>query len=125
MSNNSETISFLQESGYIVRVSHERPLEGVSVVKDWQGDPIVVQGHFGAPILCNRNTLRSDYEKLQWRPNGGFTRVRIFKGEAILAESYAVCSELDNFSRRMGLTIALGRALKSMKAADAALDAVR
>lgn len=124
MSKNSEALRFLKEAGYEVEIVHERPLEGVSIARDWAGDPMIVRGHFGEPIMCNRYTRRADYELLKWRPNGGHTRVRIFKGDSLLVEGFAMCSELDNFNRHLGLTIALGRALKAMKANGVALDAV-
>lgn len=129
MSKNSDTISFLKEMGYKVQVVHERPLADRSVVYTVNGQPVEVAGEFGEKIACSRYFLRADPDGAQWRPNGGATYVRILKGEGeperVVAEGQSECSDLDNFNKRLGLTIALGRALKAMKAEGVDLDAVR
>lgn len=49
-------------------------------------------------------------------PRGGATIVKIVnEEERLLASSLAQCSEQDNYNRRIGATIALGRALKQLE----------
>lgn len=45
---------------------------------------------------------------------GGVTEVDIFKGENLLASGGAVCCLKDSFVRKIGLNIALGRALERL-----------
>lgn len=45
---------------------------------------------------------------------GGETRVQIGKDGEVVATGVAVCSERDTFSRKIGLTVAMGRALKEL-----------
>lgn len=47
---------------------------------------------------------------------GGMTLVDVVDGEGnVLAQGAAPCSKKDNYDRRKGRTIALGRALKALK----------
>lgn len=45
---------------------------------------------------------------------GGKTEVEIYKNGVLLGEGHAVCSLSDNFNRKIGLQIALGRAQEDL-----------
>jgi hypothetical protein len=49
-------------------------------------------------------------------PKGGVTEARILRGDEVLAEGKALCRPDENFNRKLGRNIALGRALKALKA---------
>ena len=61
-------------------------------------------------------------------PHGGKTHAEIcFMGDdagGIIYTGIARCSQRDNFSRRMGRTIALGRAVKSLRSEGFAVEIV-
>lgn len=48
-------------------------------------------------------------------PKGGMTHVGVYKGDELVAEATAECSVKDNYDKRLGTTIALGRALKELR----------
>ena len=81
------TIASLRRSGYKVRVLHTRNYKKVQ-------------------------KLDGVYEELS--ANGGLTRIEITtpSGENVYGE--AVCSEEDNWNRKLGNSIALGRALQKI-----------
>ena len=88
----AEKIKQLREKGVKIRVAHLRPLEGRSV-------------HSSA--LYPKHEL---WEGEKHNTRGGLTRV-VLDFEGIRVEGQAVCSMKDNFCKRLGLTIALNRAL--------------
>lgn len=45
---------------------------------------------------------------------GGYTSVNLYKNERTAAHGIAACSKKDNYNRKLGLTIALGRAVKKL-----------
>lgn len=94
-------IEQLQEQGYTVKVSHRRPtmLEEGLISRDYM-TRYKIKG------------LRELGYPAEFVPRGGATRVTILRGDETVAEGFARCSKRDNYSRRMGLQIALGRALK-------------
>ena len=51
-------------------------------------------------------------------PHGGTTIALLYRGDAEIpsARGFAFCNETDNFSKRIGRDIALGRALKDLAA---------
>lgn len=50
---------------------------------------------------------------------GGTTTVKLLNEAGdVLAEAEAVCSPLDNYNRKLGVTIALGRAQKKLRQAS-------
>lgn len=81
----------MEVNGKLVRVYHLRP-----------GEMVAVDGK----------------EELRFFPEtkGGTTRVELFDpdGEFPLAEGVARCSPRDNYNKRLGRTIALGRAIKML-----------
>jgi hypothetical protein len=79
------TVHELRKRGYKVKVNHTRRLE----IKSWQKDV--------------------------FSPRGGVTEVIISDNSgSILGAAAAQCSKKDNFNRKRGVRIALGRALKQM-----------
>lgn len=48
-------------------------------------------------------------------PRGGATFVRLIEGGEVVAEGEAWCSDKDNYNKRLGRTIAEGRARKRLK----------
>lgn len=49
------------------------------------------------------------------KPRSGTTRVTLERGGRVVATGVALCGPKDNFSRTLGVTIALGRAMKDVK----------
>ncbi len=47
-------------------------------------------------------------------PLGGTTIAEVYQGEDLIATGQAVCSNKDNYSKKIGRQIALGRALKEL-----------
>jgi hypothetical protein len=47
-------------------------------------------------------------------PRGGFTRIEATTPDGKTAVGTAICSDKDNFDRKVGNSIALGRALKAL-----------
>lgn len=85
--NTQPTIMSLRRSGYKVRVLHTRNYKKVQKID-------------------------GTYEELS--ANGGLTRIEITTpfGEDVSGE--AVCSKEDNWNRKLGNSIALGRALQKI-----------
>jgi len=98
---SADVLARLRDLGFDVRVTHLRILEGGTL----------------APMRVAK------IGGLRIEPHGGETRVEILSaaGETavsrILATGEARCSKRDNFCKRMGMQIALGRALKNLEAA--------
>ena len=84
---NKSTIMQLRRSGYKVRVIHTRNLEKIQKI---DGEYMVISSR------------------------GGKTRieVRTPSGEEVVGE--AICSNEDNWNRKLGNSIALGRALQQI-----------
>lgn len=72
------TVKSLRQSGYKVRVNHQRKMQG---------------------------------EELS--PFGGLTRIEITTPEGKDLAGEAKCSTKDNYNKKIGVSIALGRALKN------------
>jgi hypothetical protein len=83
---NSQTVKSLRQSGYKVRVMHDRDYEITSIYK-----PDVVR--------CRGFTLVE-----VTTPDGKYTTIGI-----------SFCRTIESFNRKRGLTIALGRALSEQK----------
>ena len=84
----AKQLAVLKEAGYRVAVGHLRRFEKLP-----EGEVRII-------------------------PTGGATRVRIScpdNPETIIATGIAYCSNRDNYNRKLGLTIAIGRALKQLE----------
>lgn len=101
---NSAAIKALHDSGLTVRVSHQRPVKGETPNK------LITRYELDVKNLhaWERKTWE---EKRTWEEKGGRTQVRIYKGSILLGVGEAVCSKKDNFCRKVGLELALPRAM--------------
>lgn len=89
------TIAYLKENGYRVCIRHLRPVEETK----------------GSFTKLERITFGFTV-----KPKGGSTLVSIFdirNPNFIIGIGFADCSERDSFNKRLGSTIALGRAVKA------------
>ena len=84
-----QKIDDLAEVGYEVDIIHNRPTQ-------WTINP---DGTFGARIV---------------KPRGGETIAQILVDGSVISEGEAYCSITDNYCRRTGALIALGRAEKKL-----------
>lgn len=83
-----QTVYELRKSGYKVRVSHQRYYANYLLARHKAGK------------LINHLTAK-----------GGMTLVELTSPTGINVLGCARCSKKDNFNRKMGLNVALGRAL--------------
>lgn len=84
-----ETVKSLRQSGYKIKVIHHRLYEKGDVEKfDWRGE---------------------------YSAKGGTTQLLLMSPEGIQIKAEAKCSEKDNYCRKVGVAIALGRALKNLE----------
>ena len=91
-------LAALKEAGYKVTVSHQRRYEAT-------------------PVEQSTGVKLPEWEH-RIIPTGGLTRVEISwpdKPEEVLATGVAYCSNRDNYNRKLGLTIAIGRARKALQ----------
>lgn len=113
-----EQVRELEAQGFIVRISHRRPIfVKAPASADFLG--AVIEGGTRHDLKMIRHILEEQEvpkENISFWPKGGETEVSILHPSADeLYTGVSSCSELDNFNRRRGLQIALGRALKAMK----------
>lgn len=66
--------------------------------------------HLRMPAMLTVRELRAN--GVEPSPKGGLTVVQIFREDTLIAQGEAWCSLKDNYSRRLGRTIATGRAVK-------------
>lgn len=93
MKNPGQTIQELREAGYQVKVRHNR-------VNQLTG------------LYQPKHEFETDYAT-SVSPKGGSTYVSI-KGSVTTVEEEAFCCPTDTYNYKLGLTIALGRALKKL-----------
>ena len=115
------TVSELTERGYRVFTKHRRVY-----VEDTQNLEFFMEH------MCERKGNKLDleeYEKIllsfseaedfgfsRPSPRGGSTEVEVYDEDGnLLGKGSSVCSPCENFSRKLGRQIALGRALKDME----------
>ena len=79
------TVKELRNLGYKVRVRHNR-------------------------AYCNKCNCGAIHPRIL--PTGGFTEVALYKGDKLLGNEKAVCHKKDNYNKKLGVRIALGRLLK-------------
>jgi hypothetical protein len=104
------TLQELEKNGYTVRVHHRRITEAQLRAAE--------EGHMRLKKDVPEVPLRKFEIREMQKPiatRGGYTKVEIFKGEEMVAEGEAWCNTIDNFNKRLGREIALGRALKALK----------
>jgi hypothetical protein len=85
---NKATIKTLRQAGFKVRVLHCRPTQKIQ---------------------------KFDGTATEYNPKGGKTTIQITSPDSLYdAEGTAICSEKDSWNRRMGNSIALGRAINKL-----------
>jgi hypothetical protein len=85
---NKATIKTLRQAGFKVRVHHTRPIQNIQKI---------------------------DGTAIQYNPKGGKTTIQITSPDYVYdVEGIAICSEKDSWNRRMGNSIALGRAINKL-----------
>lgn len=89
--NHRDTVRNLRQSGFKVRVSHYRYVEG------W-------------PDYLLSKEIREEGMGNFALSKGGKTSIELTK-DGIDAKGEAICSPKDNYNRKLGVKIALGRAL--------------
>ena len=102
------TIDEARAQGWRIRVRHERPVvPGACSPSGWE---------LGDDRLLTRAELNeTGLGPSAWLPAGGRTAVRVETSDGCVAEGVAECSPRDNYCRRLGREIALGRALKELE----------
>ena len=99
MTSGATQLAELKEAGYKVAVSHLRRYEATPAVETAEG-------------------IRLPNWEHRIVPTGGVTRVEITwpdDPEKLLATGVAYCCDRDNYNRKLGLTIAVGRARKALE----------
>jgi hypothetical protein len=85
---NKATIKSLRQAGFKVRVLHNRPTQKIQ---------------------------KFDGTATEYNPKGGITTIQITSPDNVYdVEGIAICSEKDSWNRRMGNSIALGRAINKL-----------
>lgn len=98
-----KTVSELRQEGLQVFVKHTR-YYNIKI-----GDKTYVVGPF-----TRAQAASYGYDGSDIHAKGGATEVDIFKDGVLVAHGGTICSLKDSFVRRLGLTIALARALKGL-----------
>ena len=105
---NHETLEKLHSLGYNICIDHYRDID---------------YRYEGYGDLDNRHVHRQDVTPLYFRsdvirkqgatfsPFGGETAVQIFKDGNLVGETLARCHPQDNYNKRVGVNICLGRLL--------------
>lgn len=103
-----KVINELRAQGWRVDVQHERPLESKTV----PGRPL--GGKLYTEFDRKKNNQRLHGATYQFLGKGGITTVELRSPNGSIFRGEARVHPNDNFNRRRGLRIALGRALKSV-----------
>jgi hypothetical protein len=72
--------------------------------------------HYSGFLVAMRELRKIRGSTGKVSPRGGWTEVRVLLPDGTLVRGTALCSEKDNFSKKIGRDIALGRALKQLEA---------
>lgn len=88
--NNTERLQQLRDAGYTVRIHHTRAFR-----ETWE-------------------PYDSEFVHVE-KSKGGETSVVIMRDGRVKATGLALCSPQENFNKRLGTTIALGRAVKTLE----------
>jgi hypothetical protein len=117
MHNTAKAIEELRQSGFRVKIQHRRPLLGAEHIKvtKWELD----EYNDGDGLTGMAWAIFSLYMGDIFSIYGGETIVKIIiiNDEELQIEYTGIseCSKKDRFNRKLGLQIALGRALKKVK----------
>lgn len=112
MKNIHTTVDRLREQGYKIRVTHFRYAEdrrsGLAVLKSRRE---IDEANSGQRLVPKPFTIL---------PNGGKVEVEIESPDGKKVSASSHCSQLDNFKRKVGTTMAFGRAVKQLTLSKAA-----
>ena len=76
-----------------------------------------VKYRYERPLVSRPAQRTDEVEQTYFSPRGGLTEARIFDEHGnLVATGSAVCSPKDQFNKRIGRMIALGRALQKVEA---------
>ena len=89
----------------------KRPLKSIIEELEQQGYEVDIEHIRNYDV----KQLGIGFNKTTLNPRGGITRAKIIKGKQLIAFADAHCSEEDNYSRKLGALIALGRAKKRLE----------
>lgn len=81
------TVHDLRKMGYTVKVRHNREYQSIR---------------------------KMNSTKFSVKPKSGSTEVNIYEDGNLVGNGYSKCCGIDNYNRKLGVKIALGRALKNM-----------
>lgn len=120
--NVKQTIDLLKQQGYAVKVRHERPILVPILGSRALTGPVVPEGdEVGFGTRHELDQVREHDPRAFFAMKGGVTTVEIMSDDQLAARGYAYCrpdDELgpgDQFNRKLGSRIALGRALKQLE----------
>ena len=89
----------LRAEGWEVRVSHRRPLQNPNGPSK--------------KLLTRYELSELGLRPKSWSTKGGETEVTLVNGNGVVRQGISRCSAKDNFNRKLGLLIALGRAMST------------
>lgn len=95
-----QTVESLRKEGYGVLVHHNRNL-------------LIKPTYYEVVVTGNPKKLGVKSDKIL--PRGGFTKVTIKTPDGREFCGVAKCSDNDNYNKKIGVAIAIGRALKGLE----------
>lgn len=105
--NSRITVKNLRQSGFKVRVGHYRWTKEQGIIMS------IYKKGMGSPVRQVRGfSLQKEHGI---HPKGGITTIELTK-DGIDAKGEAICCLEDNYNRKLGVKIALGRALAAWQA---------
>ena len=108
----------LRTQGYRVFVKHSRFFR-INHEIGSDGNTLRTSLHTTVPLT--RNAFSSFVSSIpgivstEFLPRGGRTEVEIYRGEELIGSGVANCSKNDAYNKKIGRSIALGRALENLK----------
>lgn len=112
------TVQELRTQGYRVFVKHSRFFR-INHEIGSDGNTLRTSLHTTVPLT--RNAFSSFVSSIpgivstEFLPRGGRTEVEIYRGEELIGSGVANCSKNDAYNKKIGRSIALGRALENLK----------
>lgn len=120
---NEQRIKSLKDAGCEVKISHWRPtnvpgLRPILMTRhalDALNDERVFVGSHEVGTVGETGIDVVDRRPWVFLPTGGETEVTIIPQVGVPVSGRAVCRPDESFNRKLGLTIALGRAVKELR----------
>lgn len=115
-----KTVAELREEGYKVGVTHSRAYtwEDKKNEADISADDVFFMSR--RAFIASFEELEDDAPRLL--QNRGETKVTLTTPDGVTVEGYSRCWFRDSYDRKMGVKIALGRALKALEAAEGSIE---